>query len=126
MPQSAVNQIPATELDVNELPTDASLEHRARRTLSADIRLLGNLLGDAIRRLAGEQAFALVEEIRSATKNLREQPSPEVARKLRDRLARLELPELRTLIRAFSIYFDLINLAEQRVRLRVLRWQARE
>ena len=94
--------------------------------LSADIRLLGNLLGDAIRRLAGEQAFALVEEVRAATKTLREHPSAEARPELRDRLAELDLPALRTLIRAFSIYFDLINLAEQRVRLRVLRWQAHE
>ncbi|HLJ12683.1 MAG TPA: phosphoenolpyruvate carboxylase, partial [Planctomycetaceae bacterium] len=89
------------------------MEHRSRRTLSADIRMLGNLLGDAIRRLAGEQAFALVEEIRSAAKSLRERPSLEVARGLRDRLGQLDLPSLKTLIRAFSIYFDLINLAEQ-------------
>jgi phosphoenolpyruvate carboxylase len=53
-------------------------------------------------------------------------PSAEAARELRDRLAGLDLAALRTLIRAFSIYFDLINLAEQRVRLRVLRWQAHE
>src|SRR5579863_6274403 len=116
----------ATVPEATPLPADNTLEHRARRTLSADIRLLGNLLGDVIRRLAGEQAFALVEEIRSATKNLREKPSPEMARGLRDRLAQLDLPALKTLIRAFSIYFDLINLAEQRVRLRVLRWQAQE
>jgi len=102
------------------------MEHRVRRALSGDIRLLGNLLGNAIRRQAGEPAFELVEEIRSATKNLRAQPSAEAARGLRDRLAELDLPALRTLIRAFSIYFDLINLAEQRVRLRVLRWQANE
>jgi phosphoenolpyruvate carboxylase len=102
------------------------MEHRARRTLSADIRLLGNILGSAIRRLAGEPAYEQVEAIRAATKALREQPSTEAAAKLRDQLADLDVPTLRTLIRAFSIYFDLINLAEQRVRLRVLRWQAQE
>jgi len=110
------------------LDADAEMpmEHRARRALSADIRLLGNLLGGAIRRLAGEPELALVEEVRSVTKSLREEPSPAAARCLRDKLAALGLPELRMLIRAFSIYFDLINLAEQRVRLRVLRWQAND
>jgi phosphoenolpyruvate carboxylase len=103
-----------------------TMEHRARRTLSADIRLLGNVLGNAIRRLAGEQAYAQVEAVRGAAKALREQPSAAAAAQLRDRLAGLDVPALRTLIRAFSIYFDLINLAEQRVRLRVLRWQAQE
>ena len=57
-------------------PSDQEpMEHRVRRALSGDIRLLGNLLGNAIRRQAGEPAFELVEEIRSATKNLRAQPS---------------------------------------------------
>ncbi len=47
-----------------------STEQRARRALSSDIHLLGNVLGDSIRRLAGNEAYDLVEEIRAATKNL--------------------------------------------------------
>ncbi|WP_435011101.1 phosphoenolpyruvate carboxylase [Tundrisphaera lichenicola] len=97
------------------------MQTEAQEALSADIRLLGGLLGEAIRRLAGEEAFNLVEEIRTSAKALRADSSVEEARKLRDRLGQLDLGELRTLIRAFSIYFDLINLAEQQARVRALR-----
>jgi phosphoenolpyruvate carboxylase len=97
------------------------MEQKVQEALTADIRLLGGLLGDTIKRLEGEEAFGLVERVRADAKELRENHSPEEARRLRDRLGRLELPELRILIRAFSIYFDLINLAEQRARMRALR-----
>jgi phosphoenolpyruvate carboxylase len=92
-----------------------------QKSIGADIRLLGDLLGQTIRRLAGEDAFNLEEEVRAAAKGLRTNPSVEEARKLRDRLGQLDLPSLRTLIRAFSVYFDLINLAEQQARVRALR-----
>jgi len=101
------------------MPTDA------QESLSADIHLLGGLLGEAIRRLAGEEAFALVEEVRASAKALRADPSVERARRLRDRLDRLGLGELRSLTRAFSIYFDLINLAEQQARVRAIRARLR-
>lgn len=94
---------------------------KEQEALSADIRRLGDLLGQALRRVAGEEAFTLVEEVRAAAKNLRANPSVEQARQLRDRLSALEVADLRTLIRSFSIYFDLINLAEQRARIRALR-----
>ena len=94
---------------------------KVHEALSADIHLLGDLLGETIRRLAGEEAYALVEEVRAAAKELRADPSVEEARRLRDRLGRLDLPALRALIRAFSVYFDLINLAEQQARVRALR-----
>ncbi len=89
--------------------------------LAADIQLLDGLLSAAIRRLAGADALTLVEEVRAAARALRARPSVPEARALRDRLERLDLPALRTLIRAFSVYFDLINLAEQQARVRAIR-----
>jgi len=106
-----------------------SIETPVQQALSADIHLLGDLLGEVIRRLAGEQAFALEEELRAAARALRElgqglETMPQrfaQARKLCSRLEELDLPALRTLIRSFSIYFDLINLTEQQARIRAIR-----
>ncbi len=97
------------------------MQTAAHESISDDIHLLGNLLGEAIKGLAGEDAFALVEEVRASAKDLRADASPEAARKLRDRLGELGLADLRTLIRAFTVYFDLINLAEQQARVRAIR-----
>ena len=93
----------------------------AHEALSDDIHRLGDALGVAIRRLAGEDAYSLVEDVRAAAKALRADPSVDEARRLRDRLGTLGLAELRTLIRAFSVYFDLTNLAEQQARVRSIR-----
>src|SRR3954453_15394407 len=95
-----------------------------KEALSNDIHQLGDALGETIRRLAGAEALDLEEEGRAAVKRLRADSSLAEARRLRDRLGRLDLPALRTLIRAFSIYFDLINLAEQRARVRALKLKA--
>ncbi|HVS39278.1 MAG TPA: phosphoenolpyruvate carboxylase [Gemmataceae bacterium] len=111
-------------ISTESAPPPGSVGAEVQRGLSADIHLLGDLLGDAIRRLAGEEAFALEEEVRAAAKELRANHSVEEARRLRDRLDGLDLPSLRTLIRAFSIYFDLTNLAEQQARVRALRLRA--
>jgi phosphoenolpyruvate carboxylase len=102
-------------------PADTSADTRAQHALSADIHLLDDLLGASIRRLAGADAFTLLEEVRAAAGTLRVQPSVDEARRLCERLDQLELPVLRTLIRAFSIYFDLTNLAEQQARVRANR-----
>src|SRR3954453_6913173 len=97
-----------------------------QEALRGAIHRRGDVLGATIRRLEGGDALALVEEVRGTAKGLRADPSVEEARRLRDRLGQLDLPELRTLIRAFSIYFDLINLAEQQARVRTLRARQRE
>jgi phosphoenolpyruvate carboxylase len=96
---------------------EASVQER----LSADVHMLAEMLGGIIQRLAGPEAFALIEELRGSCRSLRTQPSVGQARELRSRLEQLDLPALRILIRAFSVYFDLINLAEQQARVRAIR-----
>ncbi len=90
-------------------------------SLTTDIRLLGDLLGKVILRVAGQDAFDLEEEVRAATRALRATHSVEDARALRRRLEQLDLPHIRMLIRAFTVFFDLVNLAEQQARVRALR-----
>ena len=52
-----------------------SADSVARDGLRADIQLLDGVLGDAIRRLAGDEAFALQAEVRAAAGALRAEPS---------------------------------------------------
>ncbi len=96
----------------------------AEAAFASEVRWLSRLLDETIRRLAGDAELALIEEIRAAARDLRAQPSVADARRLVERLAAMSVAELRTLIRAFSVYFDLINLAEQRARIRALRLRA--
>jgi len=92
--------------------------------LESTIQLFDQLLDDTILRIEGEESLRLVEQVRAATQELRENHSVEAARALVELLSRLDLPRLRTLTRAFTLYFDLINLAEQQARVRALRRRA--
>ena len=89
-------------------------------TLSGDIRFLGTLLGLVIREQHGKAAFHLVEEIRASAKARRAGDTAETAR-LMERVRKLSLEEKRILIKAFANYFQLINIAEDHQRVRVLR-----
>src|SRR5687768_5979029 len=91
--------------------------------LAHEIHVLGHLLGDVLKEREGARGFALVEEYRSRTKALRAsgEPAEDAMRALLERTARLSLDEARLLVRAFTAYFHLVNLAEERHRMRVLR-----
>ncbi len=96
-------------------PTDT------QATISKDIHLLGNILGEVIREQAGPDIFELEEKIRRLAKQSRAESDP--ARK--DELTRLvdllPVAAKEFVARAFTIYFELINLAEEHHRVRVLR-----
>lgn len=77
-------------------------------------------LGRIIQERAGKQAFELVEELRRLTKEIRQDPTS-AALKRRDELVQsLELGTAEDVARAFTLYFLLVNLAEERQRQRRL------
>ncbi len=88
--------------------------------LSADVRELGALLGKLIREQHGEEALLLVEKVRKDAKD-RRSGDPRAESALTATIEALDLESRRVLIKAFSNYFQLINIAEDQQRIRILR-----
>src|SRR5579859_7827428 len=87
--------------------------------LSTDVRWLGNLLGQTIVEQHGQAALDLVEHVRALAKTRRRNDvQSDVA--LENVIRKLNLDEQRILIKAFGNYFQLINIAEDLQRIRVL------
>jgi phosphoenolpyruvate carboxylase len=81
--------------------------------LRCDIRRLGNQLGDALVRQHGPGLLDLVERVRALGKSSRRGGSVEAAAELADLLAGLTIGDVIPLVRAFTAYFYLANVAEQ-------------
>ncbi|HEX9095388.1 MAG TPA: phosphoenolpyruvate carboxylase [Candidatus Dormibacteraeota bacterium] len=80
--------------------------------LRAEIRLLGQLLGETLREHEGLPLYELEESIRLRTKALRQQHDPAEEAALVAELDRIPLEDAARLVRAFATYFQLVNLAE--------------
>jgi phosphoenolpyruvate carboxylase len=78
--------------------------------LRADVRKLGDLLGESLVRQEGQELLELVEAVRKAVKD---GGGDEL-------LSKLSIEQSVQLVRAFSTYFNLANVAEQVHRARVL------
>ena len=104
----------------NESQLDKTATREMLNPLSNDIRLLGNLLGNVIREQHGEAAFELVEKVRATAKARRSGEEGATA-ELTKIVGGVDLEQKRVLIKAFGNYFQLINIAEDLQRIRVLR-----
>jgi len=91
-----------------------------------DIRLLGRILGDVIREQDGATAFDLVEQIRQLSVAFRRHDDEGANRALKTLLKRLSGDQTVSVIRAFTYFSHLANLAEDRhhIRRRALRERA--
>ena len=97
----------------------------ARDPLAREVRLLGSLLGQVIVEQEGLDLLELVERVRRRTIALRRVEDPVERARLSAELDALDLPRAAALIRSFSLYFQLVNLAEERQRVRTLRRRER-
>jgi len=90
------------------------------RSLSDDIYLLGDILGEVIRAQEGADAFELEERARTLGKAYRS-GEQQAGDELAALVAGASLDEAQVLIRAFTKYFQLVNLAEDNQRIRRIR-----
>jgi len=92
--------------------------------LAGEVRLLGAVLGDTIAEQAGADRFHLVEATRRAMVARRAAPPGSPAGPRSPGPA--DLADAEAVARAFAMFFQLVNLAEERQRIRTLRARERE
>ena len=95
------------------LKRDLYYERIPTKSLREDVRLLGNILGNVIKKQEGQTFFNLVEKIRKLSKanraNIKQQDS---YKKISKTLSQINPSNTYKLTRAFSHFMNFINLAE--------------
>ena len=94
--------------------TPADDAAQKNRPLVDDIRLLGRILGDVIREQVGKDAFELVERVRKLSVAYRLKSDAQAGRALDRLLKNLSGDQTVSVIRAFSYFSHLANIAEDR------------
>ncbi|NWJ95123.1 MAG: phosphoenolpyruvate carboxylase [Chloroflexi bacterium] len=94
------------------------------KQLRANVSLVGRILGEVLQEQGGARLLEKVEEVRKQSIELRGAFSPKAQCLLLDQTAELELDLAFQLVRAFTMYFHLVNIVEEHGRLRTL--EARE
>jgi phosphoenolpyruvate carboxylase len=100
-----------------DLPPGVGFEPKDE-PLRRDINLLGRVLGRVLIEQEGEDLFETEEEVRLLCKRLRFDYDPELDGRLRRQIDAMSVRELRRIVRAFSVYFQLVNIAERYHRVR--------
>ncbi|OAB39801.1 phosphoenolpyruvate carboxylase [Paenibacillus glacialis] len=102
---------------MTELTVTAS-KSNSNNLLRRDVRFLGNILGEVLVHQGGNELLEIVEKIRETSKSLRSVFLPEVYAEFKETIDTLKPDTRHQVIRAFAIYFQLVNIAEQNHRIR--------
>ncbi|MGE5497309.1 MAG: phosphoenolpyruvate carboxylase, partial [Syntrophothermus sp.] len=86
--------------------------------LKKDIRELGIILGKVLIEQEDNEIFDTVEKLRSLSKSLRTGYSEAVMKEITELVDRLDIESAYKVVRAFSIYFILVNAADEVHRIR--------
>src|SRR5579863_2302991 len=91
------------------------------RALKDDIRLLGRILGDTVREQQGQDIFDLVELIRQNSVRFHRDGDEDARRKLESILQSLTPSQSVQIVRAYSYFSHLSNIAEDQHQIRKMR-----
>lgn len=83
------------------------------KALRSRVKLLGTLLGNVLNEQAGGHVFTTVEILRKGYISLRKKDSAGKRKQLAHVIAQLDPETLTAVIRGFTIYFNLVNIAEE-------------
>ena len=107
------------ELRSNRADEVQALEEDTR--LRNDIRLLGRILGDTVRDQEGADVFDLVERIRQTSIRFHRDEDRAARRELESILDSMSISETVRIVRAFSYFSHLANIAEDQNNIRQMR-----
>src|SRR5580704_1336079 len=108
-----------TDLRSNRADEALALEEDAR--LRNDIRLLGRILGDTVRDQEGADVFDLVERIRQTSIRFHRDEDRLARSELEQILDSMSISETVRIVRAFSYFSHLANIAEDQNTIRQMR-----
>ncbi|MCQ8103648.1 phosphoenolpyruvate carboxylase [Methylomonas sp. SURF-2] len=93
------------------------------KTLRSNVRLLKDMLDEVLQQQADPQAAAIVEQLQQQFTGLQRDGNPTRRQQLHKLLQGLSADTLSEVIRAFSLYFSLLNIAEESTQLQQRRRQ---
>jgi phosphoenolpyruvate carboxylase len=113
MPRASATKVSSKQAQKTRLPS-SQIDDAAQKNkpLVEDIRLLGRILGDVIREQEGAAAFDLIERVRQLSVAYRLKADASAGRVLDRLLKNLSADQTVTVIRAFSYFSHLANIAE--------------
>ncbi|CAB3769542.1 phosphoenolpyruvate carboxylase [Paraburkholderia humisilvae] len=109
---SALDTEPAARAKTG--PKDGRTREDKDQPLFEDIRYLGRLLGDVLREQEGDEVFDVVETIRQTAVRFRREDDSVAAQALDKKLRALNPAQTVAVVRAFSYFSHLANIAEDR------------
>lgn len=118
-----ISVIPMPDINTTPMPAEsgASADRRLPDQLRADVRVLSTLLGRVLRESGSPGLFEDVEALRQATILAYRDDSPEAFARATEIAESFSVERADEVARAFTVYFHLVNLAEERQRVRLVR-----
>src|SRR6476619_8041345 len=113
-----------SETEVRSNRSDDGLALEADARLRTDIRLLGRILGDTVRDQEGAEVFDLVERIRQTSIRFHRDEDRPARRELEIILDGMSTSHTVRIVRAFSYFSHLANIAEDHNKIRQMRARA--